>query len=390
MTETPDLTDLLLRVQPDTVAAITARMVADMTAGVDPRDPAYDDVSPGGWTHDILRCTALELNRQDDRAIEMAAQCTPATASGVYLDAWAASYRLERTDASFAGGVVRFAGEAATVVPTGLRIATVQTSPDTDPVTYEVMAGGVIGVSGELDLDVIAMRSGARGNVPAGTVTQLISPLEGVTVTNPTAMTSGADVQDDERLRVRVLRRQSGTGGGGNVAWFEEKALAYPGIGFVTVEANWAGRGTVRLIVTDLANDPVARHVLDGLKAQLDPEPEGEGGGEATIGAAVTVITPTSARVDAEAEVVLAAGYTLDGAGGTRAAGPAIRIALGLYVDRLPPGGDVVWVKALAAITAVPGVVDVPDLQLNGARANVAIDGDEVAQLGDVTLTEAA
>lgn len=233
---------------------------------------------------------------------------------------------------------------------------------------------------------IVALVAGAGGNVSAGAITQLVSPQAGVTaVTNPAPTSGGADVESDDLYRGRILLEFSTAQGAGNAGDYQRWALAYDPIGFATIEPLWAGPGTVRVIVTDQQNNPVSTIVTTGLQTQLDPTP-GLGGGLAPIGAIVTVATPSITAINPAATLVLDAGYSLDGTGGTIAVRGDVVQSLSEYIDALRPGDDVILEHAKARLFAVTGVHDVSGVTLNGSAANVVLDSLHVAQLGSVTL----
>jgi uncharacterized phage protein gp47/JayE len=111
----------------------------------------------------------------------------------------------------------------------------------------------------------------------------------------------------------------------------------------------------------------------------------GKGAGLAPIGAIVAVSTPTLKAVVVAATVVPDTGYSLDGAGGTIPIRSDVNAAIKDYIDRLPPGGDVVFNHVQSRFFAVTGVTDVTGLTLNGAATSVVVAGGEVAYTSDLT-----
>jgi uncharacterized phage protein gp47/JayE len=313
---------------------------------------------------------------------------------------------------------------------------------------------------------VEALEAGAEGNVAIGTLTDLVTPVAGVTATtNAAPLSGGEDVESDESYRARLLLRFTAVDGASTPTDLEQVALSYPGVGFVTVEPNWIGPGFGRIVVMDANNDPVGPTVIDGLQALLDPpsasttmtgsqvvpvgsftytvpstagfassganmrfyaaghafsytgktgttftgvtvlDPggwtgtipagtkviqsgQGGTGGEIAMGAEVVVATGALVTANIGGTIVHRAGYSLDGTGGTVATRPAILAALQSYIDRLPPGEDVVLEHVKAAIMSVqPGVYDLSGVTINGSAANLVLTALQVAQLGTVTLT---
>jgi uncharacterized phage protein gp47/JayE len=240
---------------------------------------------------------------------------------------------------------------------------------------------------------VTAADAGSAGNVAAGAISQVLTPLETQpTVTNAAATTGGADVEDDEHFRQRILAAYSQAGGAGNASDYVNWVLANPAVGYVTVQPLWSGAGTVRVIITDRNNQPSSDAVVAEVQADLDPVP-GLGAGRAPIGAIVTVATPSTLAIDVEAKVVLASGYSLDGTDGNIAVDTPIKAVLDAYLTTLPPGDDAILAAVFRQIMSVPGVLDVTDAGgttpplLNGSDANVSVGALEVATPGVYSLT---
>ena len=374
----------------ENVDTIRARVNADANAGLDPTDLAFLDTSDGGFFADLTGTCILEMARLwDSISTELPMAVFPAYSWGIYLDEHGITVNLPRAPAAPSSGKITFTADPAIEIPTGTQVSTVQTDETTPPQVYTVQTGGTIPVEGTLTMDVVATVMGSAGNVPAGTVTVLASPVSGGvigSITNAAAMSGGADVENDESYRSRILQTYAGSHGSGTVNDYEQWALDYPGIGFVTVRPLWDGPGTVKVIVTDDDNNPVNSTVTDGLQTQLDPIPA-EGRGLAPIGATVTVVTPTTVAVAVSATIIPWAGFTLNGAGGTVAIGGDVFNAINDYVGGLPPTDDVILSSVVAAIMSVDGVLDTASVTLAGVAANFVIADDEVSIPGVVSLT---
>jgi uncharacterized phage protein gp47/JayE len=231
--------------------------------------------------------------------------------------------------------------------------------------------------------DIQAVDVGEHANVPISSVTELLSPVVGVSaVLNPSATSGGADVETDEAFRVRLMIELGAPQGGGTIADYERWGLAYPAVGFVTVIPVWAGAGTVKLVLTDPDNNPVSSAVLSQVQNDLDPVAQ-KGEGLAPIGAGVTVDTPVSVPITVAGVLVLADGYSLDGFEGNIAVRLDVEDAIRAYINALPPGADVVIAHAEATVFAVDGVVDVTTFTLNGTTSNIAISSSQVALTAD-------
>lgn len=226
---------------------------------------------------------------------------------------------------------------------------------------------------------VVASVPGSAGNVPAGTVTLVLSPISGgPAVTNDAPMSGGADVESDDFYRHRILLEYGQAQGAGTVADYERWSLSFPAVGFVTVQPLWAGAGTVRVIVTDQSNHPVSALVVAALQTYLDPIP-GAGAGQAPVGAIVTVATPSLFNVAASATVSFQPGYSLDGAAGTIPSRQSLIDSINQYINSLRPGDDVILANVIARFFLVPGVLDVSAVLLNGVAANAVVGALQVA-----------
>ena len=234
-----------------------------------------------------------------------------------------------------------------------------------------------------------ALTAGIAGNVAAGAITSLDTVLADVlSVTNPTPMDGGEEIESDSDFRDRILGEYQGTSGGGNVTDYRRWS-ASQGVVRTTVVPVWSGPGTVLVIAMNSDGTPVASTVVAGLQAYLDPV-AGQGAGQAPIGATVTVVTSTLLTITIVAGVDGENGYTLDGTGNTIATRQAILASLGAYLGGLQPGDTLVY-QHLQAAFFVTGVHKVPTLTVNGGTADIVLGGGltpQVPVLGTATLTD--
>lgn len=364
----PDIRDFTPVTQ-ETIQTIRTRLDADVNAGLDPADPRWTDTVEGGPYFDLTAIFALEMERLwDFLGTEVPAAMFPSYAWSEFLDEHALTYGLVRKPAIAATGTIRFTGTVGTPIPTGTAVGTSPSDPDASAIEYATTASGTIPGLGYIDLPAQAAEVGTASNVAVSQVVILLSAINGISaVQNVTAMASGEDQESDQDLQDRVLVEIASTVGAGTVSDYTRWSLAYPGVGNVTVQPLWAGAGTVRVVVTDTANQPVSNAIVVGLQAELDPVGSaGLGAGLAPIGAVVTVATPVPYYVNVQATVVHDTGYSLDGAGGTIATRASIVAAMTSYVNNLTPGSEVVLNRIEFAALSVPGVHDMTGTQLQG------------------------
>lgn len=267
-----DLIDFIPLVQ-ENIDTIRARLDTDVNAGVDPTSQSFVDTTEGGFYHDLTQAVALEIERLWDFAsAEVPAVAFPLYAWGEFLDDHGETLGLERKPATAAGGEVRFTGTIDTLIASGTEVATAPSDVDQDPIVFATTIEATIPGAGFIDVPVAAVDAGAQGNVLANNITVLSTPNSGVaSVSNPEAATGGADVESDEDYRERILLQLSTAQGAGTIADYERWALAYPGVGVVTVTPVWDGPGTVHVVVADPEQNPVSTATKWGLQDYLDP-----------------------------------------------------------------------------------------------------------------------
>lgn len=362
--------------------------------GQDPDEPGPDwtDTREGNFFHVCTQGGVRDSARWYDLAgTEVPAAASPLWAWGEYLDDHAEVQTVDRLPATFAEAMERFTGDDGTVIDPGTRVAVEPATVDADPLEYEVVGGGVLAEDPDnpgtfiLDVLVRAVEGGSAWNVSEEAITAPSTPLPAdiTSLVNTTAAVGGTDPETDEALRSRLLDAYEGRGPG-TVRDYRAWARSYGGVGRVTVIPLWNGPGTVLVIVTDPAGDPVSNTTVEGLQAFLDPV-AGMAEGEAPVGASVTVQTADALAIVYSATVEFEPGYSLDGDGGTVALRDSIDAAVDDYVENVEPGSEVVLAQADARVISIFGVHDIGGSELNGVAGNVAVPADP-PQVPSLTL----
>jgi uncharacterized phage protein gp47/JayE len=115
-----------------------------------------------------------------------------------------------RKPATFANGLVTFAGTTGTVIPQGTLLQTV-----VGRVEYQTTQDVAL-VSGIATVSVTAIVAGSAGNQESGVSLELVSPIVGVdTVTTSDVISEGAEIEDDESYRERILYKKRNPPQGG-------------------------------------------------------------------------------------------------------------------------------------------------------------------------------
>ncbi len=296
----------------------------------------------------------------------VAAQAFADTAEAAGLALHAATWGLARVGATPAEGSVTFTGADGTVVPAGTELRRadgVQVSTD----AQSTVAGGTATAA------VTATEAGAAGDTAAGTVLALTAPIAGLDAAATVApdgsgggLTGGADAEDDERLRARLLDRirQPPHGGAAHdyVAW----ALAVPGVSHAWVRPLWMGAGSVGVLLLEDGEIP-GQALLDTVAAAIDPV--------RPVTAEVYVVAPVPAPVDLTIEL---------GAADTPAMRQAVEAALVATFARIAaPGASIKLAELANAVNLTIGEVHYALADLGVQE--IAHAPAELPQLGAIT-----
>jgi uncharacterized phage protein gp47/JayE len=177
----------------------------------------------------------------------IAVQSNPFTATGEYLEAWAALRQVFRQPSQAASGEGVFpAAAGAGAVPAGTIVVR------GDGYQY-VTTGEAVPVGNSVTVAFAAQlepgEDGSPGNSPSGVLLTLGSAVAGVGSegTATTAVTGGAPTQSNDSLRSEMLAAYAAPPQGGDQADYQNWALAVPGVTRVWVVGSGLGAGTVQV-----------------------------------------------------------------------------------------------------------------------------------------------
>lgn len=239
-----------------------------------------------------------------------------------------------------------------------------------------------------VDIPCQSLEVGAATNVGPNAISQLVDTVAGVNaVTNEAAFTGGADEENDDAYRDRLIAAVGRATGQGNITDYINWATSVEGVERASVIPQWNDANTVKVVLVGPNNSVVPTAVVEEVQALLDPDENGNGGGLAPIGAVVTVESVAALVVNVAATLVLHTGYSLDGDNGTTPVRAALATSVADYLSSLSAGDALIRNEVLAAIITTNGVSDVSALTLNGVSTNISISSVEVPQLGSFTIT---
>lgn len=323
------------------------------------------------WAREILR-----------RGFASTAASTDPAYRSDELTLRAAEHGVIRRAAVSAEGMVTFTGTAGRSIPAGTVVATpADDITGQSSIEYITTANATIPAGGTVTAPISAIVAGEAGNVTAGVIEILSTPITGVTaVTNAAAITGGTDTESDVSLLDRYYLRVRNPGTSGNKADYLRWALEIAGVGAAKVFPLWSGPGTVKVVIVNSDRLPAPSSLVNEVQVYIDPA-AGHGEGQAPIGATVTVTSAVGKTVNIAATITLAAGYTLQN----------IQDAFVLRLESWRAGAAfaVTYVSQAvigAMLLGTEGVLDYTNLKLNGGTGNISLQPEEVPLIGTVNL----
>lgn len=265
-------------------------------------------------------------------------QAWPDTCDVESLPLHGARWGVPRVAAAAADGPALAPGTNGVVIPAGTRYQRA------DGVLYATAADAVIS-GGSAVLQMVAVVPGQAGNAGSGLQLTLSSPIAGVisTATTTAALVNGADLEDPEAWRARILDRIRKPPQGGAAPDYTTWTKQVAGVTRVWVYPGEQGAGTV-----------VVRFVRDN-DASLIPD----AGEVATVQAALDLVTPVTAMVYAVAPIGVVQNFTIRATPNTPAVRQAIQDELAAMVRRdAVPGGTLRISRVREAISIAAGEED--------------------------------
>lgn len=343
--------------------------------------PSKYDVAEGSLFWDATRPTALEIAKIKGFDLPLIIQIMfPQFAEGIYLDYHGEKESVPRRQATYSKGKITIEGADGIFIPAGTTV----TTDEVDGITieYRTISDATIDSSGTIEIPIEAIEPGANGNVPTGSITNFLEPISGVqSLTNTEETTGGIDEEDDDVYRERILQTSRTRSFTGNKADYIRWAKEIPGVGEVLVVPEWDGAGTVKILIASSTGSVASPELIQQVQNHIAPD-DREGGGLAPIGALVTVTSINSKQINISFTVDLDEEFDIE------LVIQAIKMQLSVYFgEELEQGGLVRYTKIGAIIMTTPGIIDYGDLLVNGATDNIQLEPDEVAVVGEVTVT---
>lgn len=345
--------------------------------------PEDIDDMPGGFPYDFTMPTALEkselLNFHLVRTLMI---MFPMWAWNEWLDYHANAASLKRREAGYASGEVTVVGDIGTQIPAG----TIFAAPATDigpAIEFHTTESYVIEKE-EIVVHVIANEPGKGSNVSSGTISILSKPIKGIkSITNLEAITGGTEREDDDTLRERIQEVNSAEYASyvGNDSDYIRWAKEVIGVGSAIVIPEWSGPGTVKLVILDSNGQPANRDMIEKVYNHI-MSPADRLLRLAPIGATLTVVAPSSVKINLSATIITASGYNKD------YIIEEFKKNLISYYEQAKSEGVLKYTKIASVLSDTQGVSDYSNLLINEGTKNITIAQDEYPETGILSLVE--
>lgn len=218
----------------------------------------------------------------------LARNLLPDLADEDWLTRHANMKRCPRKSATAATGFVRWSvANAVITIPAGVTI-------QRDDLVSFTTTGEAKSSGGVLRVPVTCDAAGKAGNTDDGIAMRLVSPVTGLTSSGMAdSIQGGADVEDLEAWRARVIERWYWTPQGGADGDYEVWAKEVAGVDRAWTYRHWSGRGTVGVMVAnnDLINPIPDAATVAAVKAYIEPRAP-------VAGADIYVFAPTPHTVN--------------------------------------------------------------------------------------------
>jgi uncharacterized phage protein gp47/JayE len=341
--------------------------------------PPDINVSEGEPYYDATRPVAIEKAIMIDMQLENTIKIAfPQWSYNTYLDMHAEMRGLRRKAPTKSTGIIRLTGSVGTLIPKGTIVTTVSDG-ENPAIEFQTTEDAEIGPSGQIDVPIVSVLAGTKGNVIANSIVLLAKSIDGITsVTNPDPTSGGTEGEDDESLRQRILEADKDIPLSGAKSDYARWAKDVPGVGEAYVIPEWNGPGTVKVIIIDANGGIPSQQLINDVQNYIAP-PDGDG--KAPLGATVTVAGPNQRSIS------VTFSWALENGADSGSILQSIDNEIRSYFMSVPIGGNIRIAKIGAIIINQPGVVDYNDLKLNGAADNIQLGPDEKAVLIGVTAS---
>ena len=226
-------------------------------------------------------------------------------------------------------------------------------------------------------------KTGAVGNVPKGTITQMPITIAGINaVINDDAAKGGENEEADDDLRERYYEELREPATSGNDYHYKQWAKEVEGVGEANVIGLWNGNNTVKVVIINSDRKAASTDLVKRVQDYIDPESKGIGEGQAPIGAHCTVVSATEVPINIDVRGVQ---HTTTATKSTIT--NDITEAVTAYLKKIAFKQNYVSVAQISNIIIDnAGVTDYESVTVNGQTTKINLTNEQVAVLGTVSV----
>lgn len=349
-------------------------------------DINLSSISPLGV---IIKITAFFIGNLWELAENIYNSAFKDTAKGVDLDKVAEYIGIRRRNATFARGEVTFLAKSGIIIRDGTIVSRV------DGFQYKTIKEVEV-IDGSASVEVVALERGPGGNAPGMSIVDCeLSEVD--EVFNSDEVEGGLDVESDYEFRKRydisVARVGSST-----IASIRATLLNIEDVKDAVIQENTSmvhrdgvPPKSIAPLVWGATDEEVGRAIMDTKSAGIQSfgstyvDIEDSMGNGHVIG----FTRPEELSVSVEVSLVTDSRFPIDG--NRLVKGEIIKYIGGLFDGveylGLGLGEDVIYTRVISVIHNVPGIIDVPVLNINGSVGNLTVGVKEVAVTSVVTVT---
>ncbi|WML35932.1 baseplate J/gp47 family protein [Clostridium sp. OS1-26] len=330
--------------------------------------PSDVDKSEGSFIYDALSPVSKELEKSYISNDDILRRTDPYIAAGEDLEKITNPYGITRKPGKKALTQILVKAVVGTTLKSGSILQT------KSGLVYKVMQD-IIVTNESTIVSVEASEVGSKYNVPANIITEIPVQISGIiSVTNPSPITNGYDIEEDESLRKRYFERLQTPTTSGNKYHYRNWAKEVTGVGDAKVFPLWNGNGTVKVIIINSNKRAADSNLVDIAKNHIEEN--------RPIGSDITVVSAKEKSINISANLVIDTKlYNLN------------QVQASIENNLIKYSKEISFISNYISYASIgnlifntDGVIDYSNLLVNGGILNVIIEDEEIPVFGTVSL----
>lgn len=364
-------------------------IVANSAAAVQAASNRLLDLSTGSVFRAILEANASTALWMQWLIVSVLRNTRASSSTGADLDSWMADFAITRLPAASAVGTVTFSRYSVsstawifpgTTTKTSDGSQTFVVASDSSNAAWDGTKSAyvlAVGVS-SINVPIIAQSAGAAGNVQAGAITVISSPVPGVDLaSNSLATGNGVDAEVDSAFRARFVEYINSRSRSTLLAIESAISSVQQGLCHTVLE-NVDASGTIRigsfLVVVDDGSGSPSSSLLAAVNSAVEQV--------RPIGSVFSVRAPSVTNVRISLHLTLVPGSNRS------SIVAVVAQSLTDYVNRLPIGATLPVTKiAQVSYDTDASIVNVTGLLVNGQFSDVAVSQAGVVKVASILVT---